>query len=113
MSPERKRVIVSVVVGVAATAAVVLLIGKAAHYADLLTRLRDAQPGWLLLCAAGEALAYAGFIASYQAMAELDGGPKLSYSTVARIVGTFVRRVQRGDRDRRIVGRLLGAARGR
>ena len=87
MSPERKRLLVSVIVGVAATAAVVLLIGKAAHYADLLSHLRDAQPGWLLLCAAGEALAYAGFIASYQAMAELDGGPKLTYSTVARIVG--------------------------
>ena len=86
MSPERKRLLVSVIVGIAATAAVVLLIGKAAHYADLLTSLRDAQPGWLVLCAAGEALAYAGFIASYQAMAELDGGPRLTYSTVARIV---------------------------
>jgi hypothetical protein len=87
MSPERKRLLVSVILAVAATAAVVVLIGKAAHYANLLTHLRDAQPGWLLLCAAGEALAYAGFIASYQAMAELDGGPKLTYSTVARIVG--------------------------
>ena len=87
MSPERKRLVVSATLAVAATAAVVLLIGKAAHYANLLTHLRDAQPGWLLLCAAGEALAYAGFIASYQAMAELDGGPKLTYSTVARIVG--------------------------
>ena len=52
MSPERKRLLVSVIVGIAATAAVVLLIGKAAHYADLLTSLRDAQPGWLVLCAA-------------------------------------------------------------
>ena len=86
MSPERKRLLVIVIVGIASTAAVVLLIGKAAHYADLLTSLRDVQPGWLVLCAAGEALAYAGFIASYQAMAELDGGPRLTYSTVARIV---------------------------
>ncbi len=87
MSQERKRLLVSVIVGIAATAAVILLIGNAASYANVLTHLRDAKPGWLLLCAAGEVLAYAGFIASYQAMAELDGGPELTYSTVARIVG--------------------------
>ena len=40
-----------------------------------------------MLCAAGEAAAYAGFVASYQAMAELDGGPRLTYSTVVRVVG--------------------------
>jgi uncharacterized membrane protein YbhN (UPF0104 family) len=87
MSPERRRVLVAVGVGVAATVVVVVLIGQAAHYADVLTRLRAAQPGWLVLCAAGEVVAYAGFVASYQAMAELDGGPRLPYLTVVRVVG--------------------------
>jgi len=80
-------VLVAVGVGVAATVVVVVLIGQAAHYADVLTRLRAAQPGWLVLCAAGEVVAYAGFVASYQAMAELDGGPRLPYLTVVRVVG--------------------------
>ena len=87
MSRERKRTLVTVGVAVAATVLVVVLIGQAAHYADLLTRLRAARPGWLLLCAAGEVVAYAGFVASYQAMAEFDGGPRLPYLTVVRVVG--------------------------
>lgn len=87
MSHERARVLVSVIVGVAATVAVIVLIGEAAHFAQLLDRLRAARPGWLVLCAAGEVAAYAGFVGSYQAMAELDGGPRLTYSTVVRVVG--------------------------
>ena len=79
--------LVALGVGVAATVVVVVLIGQAAHYAALLTRLRAAQPGWLVLCAAGEVVAYAGFVASYQAVAELDGGPRLPYLTVVRVVG--------------------------
>jgi putative heme transporter len=79
--------LVALGVGVGASVVVVVLIGQAAHYADLLTRLRAAQPGWLVLCAAGEVVAYAGFVASYQAMAELDGGPRLPYLTVVRVVG--------------------------
>ena len=79
--------LVALGVGVAATVVVVVLIGQAAHYADLLTRLRAAKPGWLVLCAAGEVVAYAGFVASYQAVAELDGGPRLPYLTVVRVVG--------------------------
>jgi uncharacterized membrane protein YbhN (UPF0104 family) len=87
MSVERRRLLVSVGVAVAGTALVVVLIGQAADYADVLTRLRAARPGWLLVCATGEAVAYAGFVASYQAMAELDGGPRLPYLTVVRVVG--------------------------
>jgi len=77
-------------VAVAATVAVVLVIGQAAHYATVVARLRSARPGWLLLCAAGEVVAYMGFVASYQAMAELDGGPRLPYLTVVRVVGLSV-----------------------
>jgi uncharacterized membrane protein YbhN (UPF0104 family) len=87
MSRERKRVLVTVGLAVVATVVVIVLIGQAAHYANLLTRLRDAQPGWLVLCAFGEIVAYAGFVASYQAMAELDAGPRLPYLTVVRVVG--------------------------
>jgi putative heme transporter len=87
MNAERRRMLVGAAVGVGATVAVILVIGEAAHFADVVKRLRDARPGWLLVCAAGEAAAYAGFVASYQAMAELDAGPRLAYSTVVRVVG--------------------------
>jgi hypothetical protein len=87
MRPERKRLLVGVAVAIAATALAVVLIGQAAHFADLATRLRGAEFGWLVVCAAGEVAAYAGFVASYQAMAELEGGPRLTYTTVVRVVG--------------------------
>jgi uncharacterized membrane protein YbhN (UPF0104 family) len=87
MSSDRRRLLVSVGVAIAATALAVVLIGEAAHFADLATRLRGADFGWLVVCAAGEVAAYAGFVASYQAMAELDGGPHLAYATVIRVVG--------------------------
>jgi uncharacterized membrane protein YbhN (UPF0104 family) len=81
-----KRLLVSVAVAAGATALAFVLIGQAAHFATVATRLRDAKLGWLVLCAAGEVAAYAGFVASYQSMAELDGGPRLAYPTVVRVV---------------------------
>ena len=86
MSGERKRVLLLVALGLAGTVAVVLLIGQAAHYAELLKQLRSATPGWLVLCAAGETLAYGGFVISYQAMAALSGGPRLRAPIVVRVV---------------------------
>ncbi len=64
-----------------------LLIGQAAHFSQLLRRLRGAAPGWLIVCAEGEVLAYLGFFASYQAMAELAGGPRIPAAVVVRVVG--------------------------
>ena len=86
MSGERKRVLLLVALGLVGTVAVVLLIGQAAHYAELLKQLRSATPGWLVLCAAGETLAYGGFVISYQAMAAVSGGPRLRAPIVVRVV---------------------------
>ena len=87
MSRDRKRLLLSVVLAIVGTVLVVLLLGQAAHFATLLRRLQASDPAWLVLCLAGEVLAYAGYICSYQAMASLDGGPRLSLPTVLRIVG--------------------------
>ncbi len=87
MSRERKRLLLTAVLAIVGTVVVVLLIGQAAHFATLLKRLQASEPAWLALCALGEVLAYTGYIASYQAMAGLDGGPRLSLPTVVRVVG--------------------------
>jgi uncharacterized membrane protein YbhN (UPF0104 family) len=87
VSAERKRVLLLVGLGVAATAAAVLLIGQAVRYTELLRQVRTAAPGWLALCAVGETIAYGGFVVSYQAMAAVSGGPRLSATIVVRVVG--------------------------
>ncbi len=80
------RLALVVAAGVLATALVVLLIGEAADYADLGHRLRRAAVGWLVVCAAGETIAYAGYLAGYRAMAELSDGPRLPGSVALRVV---------------------------
>jgi uncharacterized membrane protein YbhN (UPF0104 family) len=69
-----------------ATALVVLLIGEASDFADLGNRLRHAAAGWLVLAAAGEAIAYAGYLAGYRAMAGFLDGPRLPTSVALRVV---------------------------
>jgi uncharacterized membrane protein YbhN (UPF0104 family) len=72
--------------GILATALVVALIAEASHSAHLLDRLRHAAPGWLVVCAAGEVIAYTGYLAGYRSMAQLDGGPRLPASVALRVV---------------------------
>jgi glycosyltransferase 2 family protein len=83
----RHRPPVLLALGVAATAAVILLMSEAARNVHLLSLLRDATPGWLVVCALAEILAYAGFVLSYQAMARVSGGPRLPASVVVRVIG--------------------------
>jgi glycosyltransferase 2 family protein len=87
VSKDRKRLLLMIGLAVLATAAAVLLIGRAAHYAELLKRLRGASLAWLVVCAVGETVAYAGYIVCYQAMAQVSGGPRLTAPIVVRVVG--------------------------
>ncbi|MDX6647396.1 MAG: putative heme transporter [Miltoncostaeaceae bacterium] len=72
----------------------VALIGKAANYDTLLDAVREADKRWLVLCFAGELLAYAGYILAYRDCARVDGGPVLEFWLATRVViagfGAFV-----------------------
>lgn len=87
MNAGRRRTLLFGLIALGITAAVVALIDQAVRNADLVSRLRGAMPGWLLVCALGETLAYAGFVVSYQAMARFCGGPRLPATLVVRVVG--------------------------
>jgi uncharacterized membrane protein YbhN (UPF0104 family) len=63
------------------------LIGKAAGYSRLLESLRSANLVWLPLLAAGQVVAYLGYIMAYRATARVDGGPRLPFGLTTRIVG--------------------------
>jgi len=85
--PRRHRTLLLGAAGIALTAGVIALIDQTARNLDLLSRLQGATPAWLVVCAAGETIAYAGFVLSYQSMAQLCAGPRLPASVVLRVVG--------------------------
>jgi uncharacterized membrane protein YbhN (UPF0104 family) len=87
VTPRRRRTLLLGAAGLAVTAAVVALIDQIAHNLGLLSRLQGATFSWLVVCAAGETVAYAGFILSYQSMAQVCGGPRFPASVVVRVVG--------------------------
>jgi hypothetical protein len=64
-----------------------VLIGQAAHLSTITRHLSDASPGWLVLCAAGELLAYAGYIRCYRSIVALESGPRLPFGVALRVVG--------------------------
>lgn len=64
---------------------VALLLGKAAGYARLLHDLRAADPRWLLLALAGEAVCFAGYIVSLRAVTRFEGGPRLALGDAAHL----------------------------
>jgi uncharacterized membrane protein YbhN (UPF0104 family) len=83
----RRRAALLVLGSVLATVAVVAIIGQAAHFSALEGRLRGAALGWLAVCAAGQLLAFTGYIVSYQAVAQVSDGPRLPAGVAVRVVG--------------------------
>jgi putative heme transporter len=74
-----------VVAAILAVAAIAL-IGHFSDYARILDIAGEADPRWLAVCAAGEILAYLGYILAYHELARAQGGPRMSYWTVSRVV---------------------------
>jgi uncharacterized membrane protein YbhN (UPF0104 family) len=83
---HRRPLLIGFVGGVLAVGTAAL-IGRAAGYARLLDRLRDADLHWLPLLAAGQVAAYIGYIMAYRATARVNGGPRLPFSLTTWIVG--------------------------
>ena len=70
------------------------LIGQVADFGKLVHSAKQADKAWLPLAAAGEVLAYVGYVIAYRAIARVDGGPRLPVWTAIRVValgfGAFV-----------------------
>jgi uncharacterized membrane protein YbhN (UPF0104 family) len=91
---DRRRAIVTVVLGAAVIGVAVFFIGQFASFPKMLHALRHADRGWFFVCLGGEIVAYLGYIAAYRDVARVDGGPQLRFWTVTRVVavgfGAFV-----------------------
>jgi uncharacterized membrane protein YbhN (UPF0104 family) len=85
---SRRRVVITVLAAVVLGLLAFFAIGKVTSYTRLLDEVNDADWRWLPVLAAGEVLAYAGYILAYRDLARVDAGPELRYGVITRIVAT-------------------------
>jgi uncharacterized membrane protein YbhN (UPF0104 family) len=81
----RRRAVATLVVAVLLGAGTWLLVGQGVQYSQLLGELRKADGWWLLVCLAGEALAYTAYTFLYRAVVGAAGGPRPRFGTALRI----------------------------
>jgi len=81
-----RRSLLLMALAIVATAGVVALIGQAAHFGTLVSRLNRAEFAWLLVCGLGQVISYLGYITCYQAIARLGGGPHIPTGVVLRAI---------------------------
>lgn len=83
---DRKKAVVSVVLGLVLVAVAVFGIGQITSFHHMVKALRGANTIWFPVCLLGEILAYVGFIAAYRDVARVDGGPCFPLWTATRVV---------------------------
>jgi len=83
---DPKRLALSIVLLILLGTGVVLLVGRAAGFAKLLTVLREAQPGWLVACLLLESLSVYGYVLAFRDTACMNDGPRFGLGTSTRIV---------------------------
>jgi uncharacterized membrane protein YbhN (UPF0104 family) len=83
---DRKKAIVSAVVGLILVAGAVAGIGQITSFHHMTRALHRADGRWFPVCLGGELLAYAGYVAAYRDVARVDGGPAFSLWTTTRVV---------------------------
>ena len=83
---DRKKAVLSVVLGLVLVTVVVAGIGQITSFHEMVEALRDADTKWFPVCLGGEILAYVGFIAAYRGIARIDGGPLFPLWTATLLV---------------------------
>lgn len=83
---DRKKALLSVVVGLLLVVAAVAGIGQITSFHRMVHALRQADTKWFAVCLGGEILAYVGFIAAYRDVARVDDGPIFPLWTATRVV---------------------------
>lgn len=83
---DRRKAIISVVVGLVLVAGAVAGIGQITSFHHMTRALDRADGRWFPVCLGGELLAYAGYVAAYRDVARVDGGPCFSLWTSTRVV---------------------------
>jgi len=82
------RVAVGAVLAVVVGAGVVGLIGRAAGFGELEEAFRGSDPTWLLVCAGGQLVVFAGIGAAFRGAVQFEGGPDLGRLLALRVMVT-------------------------
>ncbi len=85
----RRRLVVSLVIGLLLAAGVVLLIGRASGFAKLVSRLREADPGWLVAAGAAQVLSVAGYVLAFRTLSEANGRRPAAGATVHIVLASL------------------------
>ena len=80
------RIVCGVLLALAVGAILVLSIGRLAGYARLADTLRDGQLGWLLVCAAGQVVVFAGYTGAFRHAVAFEEGPSIETGLALRVV---------------------------
>lgn len=80
-----RTIVLGVLLVVVLAVGLVLLLGKAAGYSEVLGALERATGSWLIACLALEAASYAGYVVALRAIVAQDGGPVLSATHATRV----------------------------
>lgn len=83
---DRRRVLLSVAVGVLLATGVVLLLGKASGFAKFVDRLREAHGGWLAAGVAVQVLSVLAYVVAFRAITVRDHGRPLPLGPSSQIV---------------------------
>lgn len=87
---SKKKALATAIVATLLAGTAVGLIAKAASFHKTLHALEHATYWWFILCLAGEAVAYAGYIFAYRDFARAARGPKLRWLEAGRVVGVGI-----------------------
>lgn len=83
---DRRRVLLSVAVGVCLATGVVLLLGKASGFAKFVDRLREAHAGWLIAGVLVQVLSVLAYVVAFRAITVRDHGRPLPLGPASQIV---------------------------
>lgn len=83
---DRRRLTLSLAVGVLLATGVVLLLGKASGFAKFVDRLREAHAGWLIAGVAVQILSIAAYVVAFRTITVRGQGRPLPLAPVAQIV---------------------------
>lgn len=76
------------VVGAVLVVGIGTVIGKVAEFDEVLDAIREASPLWLVVCLAGEMLAYVGYILAFWGTSRAANGPRIPLGVMTH--GVFV-----------------------
>lgn len=82
---SRRTIVFAVVLVLVVATGLLLLLGKAAGYQEVLDALERASTPWLVACLALEAVAYAGYTVALRAVVAMHGGPRFSPLIATRV----------------------------